>query len=141
MYSFSCITLRTRPISFDAGRITQSVLPAASAFRIVTMASLRASCNMASLSCTSGSRARRRSRGNIAGRGGARTGERCPACGRTAGNLASGRSLSSVSHDHLDLEAILHELHAFVTCDAMPPRDPRSEEHTSELQSRFDLVC
>src|SRR5699024_12799754 len=22
-----------------------------------------------------------------------------------------------------------------------PPRPPRSEEHTSELQSRFDLVC
>src|SRR5207249_11793368 len=24
---------------------------------------------------------------------------------------------------------------------APPPRPPRSEEHTSELQSRFDLVC
>src|SRR5712691_3428134 len=46
MYSLSCITLRTRPMSFDAGRRMHSVLPAASALRIVAMASLSASCNI-----------------------------------------------------------------------------------------------
>src|SRR5699024_11521069 len=34
----------------------------------------------------------------------------------------------------------------FITCSLAPPcngpfKAPRSEEHTSELQSRFDLVC
>src|SRR5699024_6136641 len=30
---------------------------------------------------------------------------------------------------------------AKITCRLVPDQDPRSEEHTSELQSRFDLVC
>src|SRR5437868_7478237 len=36
------------------------------------------------------------------------------------------------------LVALLFGSGAFVS---MPTRDYRSEEHTSELQSRFDLVC
>src|SRR3982750_274436 len=32
-------------------------------------------------------------------------------------------------------------LRLFFPKAAMPPRSPRSEEHTSELQSRSDLVC
>src|SRR5699024_12042720 len=35
--------------------------------------------------------------------------------------------------------AMLGSPHAFVPCDDV--RRARSEEHTSELQSRFDLVC
>src|SRR5699024_12501516 len=31
--------------------------------------------------------------------------------------------------------------HSFSTSPTIPPHNTRSEEHTSELQSRFDLVC
>src|SRR5206468_12625659 len=38
--------------------------------------------------------------------------------------------------------AIVHRLmHKYSTMDAATPRGTRSEEHTSELQSRSDLVC
>src|SRR5207249_10614460 len=43
-------------------------------------------------------------------------------CNKNVGNFTAARSPSSASHD------------------ACPARS-RSEEHTSELQSRFDLVC
>src|SRR5438552_12262144 len=112
MYSLSCMTFSTRPMSFDAGRIMHSAFPAASALRIVTMASLSASWSIGSLSCISGSRARTRSPGSTGGTGGARTAARCPACDRTAGNPSSARSLSFASLDHLDLEVILDELDA-----------------------------
>src|SRR6266566_2095694 len=64
-----------------------------------------------------------RSRGNIGGRDGVRSVGQCPACGRTEDSLSSGRNPSSASLDHLDLEAVLHELDAFGPRHAMPARD------------------
>src|SRR5437016_12639473 len=123
MYSLSCMTFSTRPMSFDAGRIMHSAFPPASALRIVTMASLSASWSIASLSCISGSRARTRSPGSTGGTGGARTAARCPACDRIAGNPSSARSLSFASLDHLDLEVIRDELDALGPRHAVSPRN------------------
>src|SRR5213080_1485190 len=57
-----------------------------------------------------------RSRGNIGGRDGVHSVGQCPVCGHTGDSLSSGRSPSSASLDHLDLEAVLHEL------DSLGPR-------------------
>src|SRR5256885_15395880 len=64
-----------------------------------------------------------RSRGNIGGRDGVRSVGQCPAYGRTGDSPSSGRNPSSASLDHLDLEAVLHELDAFGPRHAMPARD------------------
>src|SRR5699024_12103875 len=41
--------------------------------------------------------------------------------------------------EHLAVEIISHCFHMPALC--FSKKIPRSEEHTSELQSRFDLVC
>src|SRR5438034_734435 len=64
-----------------------------------------------------------RSHGNIGGRDGVRNVGQCPACGHTGDSLSSGRNPSSASLDHLDLEAVLHELDSLGPRYAMPARD------------------
>src|SRR5207249_11720604 len=39
------------------------------------------------------------------------------------------------------LERAVRDVASLRATDEPPPEDSRSEEHTSELQSRFDLVC
>src|SRR5207249_12166769 len=73
---------------------------------------------------------------------------------RRSSDLDLDRERSHRSHDHAGLQASapLRALDQAVRRrEARPPQDPesvallirilRSEEHTSELQSRFDLVC
>src|SRR5207249_5912150 len=67
---------------------------------------------------------------------------------RLAGDLvALGHDLGGVAHHHVDARQML--LHPRIRVGVAlghrdrldAPADHRSEEHTSELQSRFDLVC
>src|SRR5699024_12100496 len=58
----------------------------------------------------------------------------------------SGQSRSSKSSKRRSAYLVIFNIHCFIAflTTGCPPRSllpSRSEEHTSELQSRFDLVC
>src|SRR6266513_3549184 len=64
---------------------------------------------------------------------------------RVGGATVSGRALSrghTARSQLAQLPGLAHVHHAPLQAhEAGPRQPPRSEEHTSELQSRFDLVC
>src|SRR5690606_41231203 len=65
--------------------------------------------------------------------------------GRTGRAGASGEALSLVSLDEVgylkDIEKLIGERLEAKTLPDFKPTETRSEEHTSELQSRENLVC
>src|SRR5207247_9497367 len=61
--------------------------------------------------------------------------------GRALDVDASDRGIAEPSADRVADPDVLFQEHRIVLLVREPLRVPRSEEHTSELQSRVDLVC